>query len=67
MPADTCIESLEPIQSDVKMDVDTSSAVPSPQPKSLPEKVLCFRYHSSHCQDIYPETSITVAITKSMI
>jgi len=40
MPADTSIESLEPIQLDIEKDVDTSSTIPSPQPGSLSEKIL---------------------------
>ena len=49
MPADTSIESPEPIQLDVEKDVDTSLAIPSPQPGSILEKVLSPSRHPSHC------------------
>ena len=45
MPADTSIESPEPIQPNVEKDVDPSSAVPSSQPGSLLEKVLSPCHH----------------------
>ena len=53
MPTDTSIKSPEPIQPNIKKDIGTSSAVPSPQSKLLPKKVPCSPHHSSHCQLIY--------------
>ena len=50
MPADTIIESPEPIQLDVEKDVETSSAVHSPQLGSLLEKVQSPSHHPSHGQ-----------------
>jgi hypothetical protein len=53
MPADTSIESLEPIQPSVEKDVGTSSAVLSPQPEPYSEKVLCFYYSSDHSSKLF--------------
>jgi hypothetical protein len=53
MPADTDIESLEPIQPSVENDVGTLSAVPSPQPEPHSEKVLGFYYSSYHFSKLF--------------